>query len=334
MPVISFVLISLFTGCSFSDKEQIYSFSGFSIGTSYSVKYVASSNEVEALQLGVQGVLNDVNKLMSTYLPGSDISRISNAGVNEPVSVDKLTVNVLEAALKIAAETDGSFDPTIAPLVNLWGFGPTPRNNELPETGELERLVASVGYEAVTVDSVAQLVVKREPRELDFSAIAKGYAVDLIAEYLEQHEITNYLVEVGGEMRLAGAKTDNEPWRIAIEKPDVSERSAFKILEVSDAAVATSGDYRNYFEEGGVRYSHTIDPATGYPVKHNLASVTVIMDSCMEADAYATAFLVMGVDRALQFAESNNIAALFILKQNGEFNVLQSTKFTEGFGEV
>ncbi|TCS42627.1 FAD:protein FMN transferase [Reinekea marinisedimentorum] len=334
MPVISLIIISLFTGCSFSEKEQTYSFSGFSIGTSYSVKYVSASNEVETLQLGVDGVLSNINKLMSTYLPGSDISRISRAGVNEPVSVDELTINVLEAALTIAEQTDGNFDPTVAPLVNLWGFGPTPRNNKLPEASEVARLAASVGYQALTVDRITQTVEKNAPRELDFSAIAKGYAVDLIAEHLEQRGITNYLVEVGGEMRLSGTKPGNESWRIAIEKPDVEQRAVFKILEVSGAAVATSGDYRNYFESDGVRYSHTINPATGYPVKHNLASVTVVMDSCMSADAYATAFLVMGAERALQFAESNNIAALFIIKQDDDFEVLQSAQFTEEFGEV
>jgi thiamine biosynthesis lipoprotein len=330
----SLILISLLAGCSFSSKDEIHSFSGFSIGTSYSIKYVAATAEVEALQLGVEGVLSKVNKLMSTYLPNSDVSRVSRAEAGELTRVDELTLNVLHAALQIAEDTEGNFDPTIAPLVNLWGFGPTPRNNQLPDEHEIDQLTQLVGYKALLLDDDNVTVKKTEYRELDLSAIAKGYAVDLIADYLEQRGIVNYLVEVGGEMRLSGSKPNNEAWRIAIEKPDVSQRSAIKTLEIENAAVATSGDYRNYFELEGVRYSHTIDPATGYPIKHNLASVTVIMDRCMAADAYATAFLVMGIDKALQFVEDQKIGALFILKEGDEFKVIQSSEFTETFGEI
>jgi len=282
--------------------------------------------------LGIEGVLSEVNSRMSTYLPRSDLSMFSSAGINTDVSVSQKTVEVVNKALTIASLTNGYFDPTVAPLVDLWGFGPTVRNTEVPQADVVEKTNQLVGYQALSVDFHSVSLSKTEQRELDLSAIAKGYAVDLVAGYLEQEGHTNYLVEVGGEMRFSGVKPENKAWRIAIEKPDPTERSAFRILELNEGAVATSGDYRNFFELDGQRFSHTINPKTGYPVKHDLASVTVIMDDCIDADAFATAFMAMGKKSAMALSEKENIASFFIYKDGDSFKSVQSSQFTELFG--
>ncbi len=334
-PVMSVCLTAFsLTGCSISEPVEVQTLFGYAMGTSYSVKLVSTLSESRSLQMGVEGVLADINGRMSTYLPRSELSVFSAAAVNSPVSVDDKTIHVVEWALQIAALTDGYFDPTVAPLVDLWGFGPTARQSLVPDLIELETLQAQVGYGAVVVDTEAETLSKTAPRALDLSAIAKGYAVDLVADYLAQKGFSNYLVEVGGEMRFSGTKPDQVAWRIAIENPDSMNRSVFRILEMSSGAVATSGDYRNFFELDGMRYSHTINPKTGYPVVHDLASVTVVMALCIDADAYATAFMAMGKELTLKFAEENNLAVLLIYKDGESFRSLQSSQFTAKFGQV
>lgn len=324
--------MSLLAGCSVSEKQEIQTIYGFSMGTSYSVKVVSTLSESRRLQLGIESTLADINDRMSTYLPHSDISNFASSEINTPVEVDVKTIEVIEKALGIANITEGYFDPTVAPLVDLWGFGPTPRNSAVPSDNEIQSVLSNIGHNQVSVNVETNTLSKSAPRELDLSAIAKGYAVDRIAEYLHSRNVENYLVEVGGEMRLSGIKPDNVKWKIAIEKPDTSVRAAFRLLEVTDGAVATSGDYRNFFEIEGKRYSHTINPKTGYPVEHDLASVTVVMNDCMEADAFATAFMAMGKEMALQLAEDKKIAAFLIFKVGEEFESIQSTEFTRLFG--
>jgi len=334
-PVMSVCLTAFsLTGCSVSEPVEVQTLFGYAMGTSYSVKLVSTLSESRSLQMGVEGVLADINGRMSTYLPRSDLSIFSAAAVNSPVSVDGKTIHVVERALQIAALSDGYFDPTIAPLVDLWGFGPTARQSVVPNLVELETLQAQVGYGALVVDTEAETLSKTAPRALDLSAIAKGYAVDLVADYLVEQGFSNYLVEVGGEMRFSGTKPDQVAWRIAIENPDSTSRSVFRILEMSSGAVATSGDYRNFFELDGIRYSHTINPKTGYPVAHDLASVTVVMALCIDADAYATAFMAMGREQTLKLAEAQNLAVLLIYKDGVSFRSIQSSQFTAQFGLV
>jgi thiamine biosynthesis lipoprotein len=332
-PVWTFLFVlGVFTGCSVSEPNEVQSLYGYSMGTSYSIKVVGSLGAVRNLQIGIEGVLSDINSRMSTYLPKSDLSRFTEAAVNIPVDVDPKTKDVVQAALKIASESQGAFDPTIAPLVDLWGFGPKPRNNSVPSESEIEAALDLVGYEAVSVDENDSVITKLKPRQIDLSAIAKGYAVDEVASFLLSKGYSDFLVEVGGEMKMSGTKPDGSAWRIAIEEPSIGERKPFRIIPIEGASVATSGDYRNFFESDGVRYSHTIDPKTGYPVEHDLASVTVVMDSCMEADAYATAMLVLGKGPAMALAEKLDLAVFFIYKENDEFITSQSTRFTEVFG--
>lgn len=322
----------LLSGCSFSAKPEVQAIYGYAMGTSYSIKVVSSLNEARTLQLGVEGVLSDIDARMSTYLPTSDISKFGAVAPGESLKVSPKTAQVMQKALAVASRTGGAFDPTIEPLVDLWGFGPTARNSEIPSAEAIKGGLALIGWSEVSVNIEQNTLSKSAPRQLDLSAIAKGYAVDSVADYIESKGFDNYLVEVGGEMRFSGQKPENEAWSIAIEKPVVDERSPFRIVKVSDGAMATSGDYRNYFEMDGKRFSHTIDPKTGYPVEHNLASVTVVMDSCMEADAYATAFNVLGVDNALTLAESLNVAVFLIYREENELKTAQTAAFTERFG--
>ena len=332
--LIACVIAGIFTGCSYTEKSDVQTLFGYSLGTSYSIKLVAGYNEARNMQLGVEGVLANINTRMSTYLPNSDLSRFATHRLNTPLSVDKKTAFVVSKAIKIAEFTDGNFDPTIAPLVDLWGFGPTARNNSIPSSVEIQQQLDSVGYKEVQIDLTNSALLKTADRQLDLSAIAKGYAVDQVADYLETKGIRNYLVEIGGEMRFSGAKPGNQAWRIAVEKPIAEERVAFRLLSLTSGAIATSGDYRNFFEVEGRRFSHTIDPKTGYPIVHDIASVTVFMKNCLEADAYATAFMVMGRAEALAFSQKNNIATLIIYKSDSEFLSVQSNAFTEQFGEI
>lgn len=329
---IAFLLIGILTGCSFSEKPEVQTLFGYAIGTSYSIKVVSGVNEAKALQIGIEGILSDINSRMSTYLPRSDLSLFADATVGESVGVSAKTAQVVNAALEVAQITNGRFDPTIAPLVELWGFGPSPIPAELPSDDAIKELLKRVGYEAVIVDG--NDLSKTADRELDLSAIAKGYAVDEIAAYLVAKGFDRFLVEVGGEMAFSGEKHPGSPWRIAIEKPVPDSREPFKVLEVTQGAIATSGDYRNYFEIDGQRFSHTIDPQSGLPVKHDTASVTVVMDSCMLADAYATAFSVMSRQEAYDLAQELDIAMFIIYKVGDDFETMQTDQFTRLFGDA
>lgn len=326
-----FFAVSLM-GCSFTGKPEVQTFFGYAMGTSYSVKVVSTLAEARSLQVDVEGELANINRRMSTYLPRSDLSIFSAAAIDTAVEVDAKTAIVVDRALSIAQQTGGFFDPTVAQLVDLWGFGPTPRNARTPNSAEIEKLLSEVGYEAVSIDMVNHTLSKSAPRSLDLSAIAKGYAVDRVADVIEASGFESYLVEVGGEMRMKGVKPDKSKWRIAIEKPTPEAREPFRVLELDNFAVATSGDYRNFYELDGKRYSHTINPKTGYPVEHDLASVSVVMLQCMDADAYATAFMAMGREATLEYANVHDIAVFLIYESDGEFLTEQSDEFTRRFG--
>ncbi|RUO61956.1 FAD:protein FMN transferase ApbE [Pseudidiomarina insulisalsae] len=298
------------------------------MGTTYHIRYVSANprHESAKVQERVDAVLAQINSQMSTYDPTSELSRFNSRMTTEPVVVSRSLEQVVRRALEIAEETDGLLDVTVGPLVNLWSFGPKQRPEKVPDAMELQAVKAVTGYQHLNVEN-HQLQKEIPELYVDLSTIAKGYAVDRVARLLEQMEIQNYLVEIGGEMRLKGNKPGNQPWRIAIEKPDSSQRAAQRIIEPGNMAVATSGDYRNYFEEDGVRYSHIIDPRTGRPIQHNLVSVTVLADTCMDADAYATALTVMGPEQALVFAEQKRLAVLLIVRENGMFKEYTSTAF-------
>lgn len=307
----------LLSGCSGWGAAEVHKLSGYSMGTSYTVSIVAKESEARALDGEVRTAIDEVNVAMSTYLPRSDVSRFNEAPVDGWVAVSPMTAEVVSLALEVAEASDGAFDPTIGPLVNLWGFGPKETTDQVPSEEEIEAAMAMVGWQAIEVDSTAHKLRKTEPRELDLSAIAKGYAVDQVADMLEARGINNYLVEIGGEMRFAGTKPEGEAWRVAIESPDSERRSVYKVLEVSEGSMATSGDYRNFFEQDGMRYSHTLDPQTGYPIRHDLVSATVMGERSVLSDAYATAFMVMGAEAAMALASDQDLA-VYLIQRNGE----------------
>lgn len=323
----------LLSGCSGWGSTEVHKLSGYSMGTSYTVSLVAKESEARALDGEVRTAIEEVNQAMSTYLPRSDVSRFNDSPVDGWIAVSPMTADVVSLALEIAEATDGAFDPTVGPLVDLWGFGPKETTDRVPSGSDIEAAMAMVGWQAIEVDSTANKLRKSEPRELDLSAIAKGYAVDQVASMLEARGIENYLVEIGGEMRFAGTKPDNMPWRVAIETPDSEQRSVYKILEVTDGAMATSGDYRNFFEQDGRRYSHTLDPQTGYPIRHDLVSATVLGERSVLSDAYATAFMVLGAEDAMALASELDLA-VYLIQRDGEGDTeTMSDRFESLFGQ-
>lgn len=318
--------LAFFVSCT--PAPQQISVSGETMGTTYHIRYVTANpkHAPDRVKERVDAVLQQINSQMSTYDPSSELSLFNSRATTEPVVVSRALETVVRRALEIGEETSGLLDVTVGPLVNLWGFGPLGRPEQVPSAQQLQDVRDQVGYQYLTVEN-HQLTKAVPDLYVDLSTIAKGYGVDRVAVLLEQMEIKNYLVEIGGEMRMKGTKPGAQPWRIAIEQPVSLDRAVQRVIEPGNNSVATSGDYRNYFEEDGVRYSHIIDPRTGKPIQHNLVSVTVITENCMDADAYATALTVMGPEPALAFAEQKGLAVLLITRENDEFKEYTSTAF-------
>jgi thiamine biosynthesis lipoprotein len=295
------VITTILVACS-APKEQEIHITGPTMGTTYNVKFVPVKGLDElTLKQQIDQILIDINQLMSTYIQDSQLSRFNQWNSVEPFPMSAQTLEVLNEAKRLGEMSKGVLDVTVGPLVNLWGFGPQSRPDTIPSEKLINSTQQLTGLDKLIVGT--SWARKTQPSlYVDLSTIAKGYAVDQLAKLLQTHKINNFLIEIGGEMRLAGIKASGVPWRIAIEKPETTQRSVQKIISVGDNAVATSGDYRIYYEQGGVRYSHLINPNTGYPIKHNLVSVTVVHASSMTADGLATALNVMGKDQALALA--------------------------------
>lgn len=311
------LLLGLLSACA--PESAIQPIQGQTMGTTYSISYVGSASQQSALQERIEQRLQQINQAMSTYQSDSQISQFNRQQTDQWVSIDPGFAQVVALALQVSDNSQGAFDITVGPLVDLWGFGPQARPQSIPSDAQLQQARAQIGYQAIEVDLAGSQLRTTQPRRLDLSAIAKGYAVDQVAQLLLQQGITQFLVEIGGEMRLAGLKPDGQPWRIAIETPQADRRAVHQVLPLTDIGIATSGDYRNFFEQDGVRYSHTLDPSTGRPITHRLASVTVLADSAAEADAYATAFMVMGAEAALDLANRLHLGILLIEKGSDAF---------------
>ncbi len=311
-----FVLVMLLSGgCERS--PTLVEFSGRIMGTTFAVKVRSLPEGVarESVAAAIRERLDDVNSKMSTYLPDSELSRFNTHAGTEWFPVSRETATVVAAALEVARQTGGAFDPTVGPLVDLWGFGPGGGRDRVPTDLAIALRRALVGHDRVRVrdDGLALRKAATDVR-LDLSAIAKGYAVDRIAEYLSSLGIEDHFVEIGGEIRATGEKAAGLSWRIAIESPRREGRAAHagSVFDLRDRAVATSGDYRNYRLVDD--RSHTIDPRTGRPVTHRLASASVFAPTAMEADAWATALMVLGPSEGYNLACERDLAALFILR--------------------
>ena len=232
--------------------------------------------------------------------------------------------DVIHISQKVWTLSEGAFDPTIGPLVDLWGFGAADSEQSVPSAQSIDDALVNVGFESVVLED--STLIKQKALALDLSAVAKGYGVDLVADHLEMLALPDYLVEIGGEIRVSGFNAEGVAWKIALEQPQLFA-VVDRVIDLTDIAVATSGDYRNYFEKEGQRYSHTIDPRNGMPIRHQLASVTVITESCAEADAWATAFSVLGADESKELANRLGLAAYMLVREDDQFIALHSDAF-------
>lgn len=307
----------LLAGCQ--RQPQAVELSGATMGTSWHVTYLPAANGVApaAVQAGLEELLVAINDSMSTWQPDSEISRFNRSSPGDWVPVSAAFAEVVAEALAIGELTGGAYDVTVGPLVELWGFGPARPRIDVPSAAAIRERQQQVGQQFLELDLEQGRMRRLREVELDLSSIAKGYAVDRLAEALQGQQITDFLVEVGGEMRLSGLSPRGDAWRVAVERPQPGARSVALGIALTDAALATSGDYRNYFEADGRRYSHSIDPRSGRPVAHDLVSVTVIAADCMRADAWATALIVLGAERALALAEAQGLA-VYLLRRDGE----------------
>ena len=300
------------------------------MGTSFAVKVSRLPDVVEkrALIEQIDRRLVEINDVMSTYIDYSELSQLNANPSTDWIPISWELFYVISESRRVSETSGGAFDITVGPLVNLWGFGPEYADEDIPGAGEIAARRADTGFHHFILRQSPPAIKKDIPNlSVDLSGIAKGYGVDQLAALLEREKIQDYLVEVGGEIRVKGIKMDASPWRVAIEKPLVDQRAVQVVLELSDVGMATSGDYRNYLEKDGQRYSHTIDPNSGYPVTHKLASVTVLSQSTMYADAMATAFMVLGPDKGFTLAEAETLAALFIVKNENGFAEKATTAF-------
>jgi len=318
----------LLTACSQTPEPA--RLAGASMGTTWHVTVVPPTEELdlERLHAGIQAQLDRVEQSMSTYRSSSEISRVNAeaAGAWIPVSADFYAV--LSAALAVGRDSGGAYDVTVGSLVDLWGFGAAGARTDVPSAQAIDELIASGGHRNLRLDGDAMSVLKQTPLALDFSSLAKGYGVDQVAEWLQAQGIQRYLVEVGGEMRVAGLSHRGDPWQVAIEKPDSGTRSAAAGITLTDRAIATSGDYRNFFELEGKRYSHLIDPRNGRPTAHDLVSVTVIHPSAMLADAWATALTVLGAQAATTVAKERGLAVYFIQRDGDALRYSHTAEFS------
>ncbi|WIO73106.1 FAD:protein FMN transferase [Porticoccaceae bacterium LTM1] len=314
----------LLTACQ--QPPQELKFSGPTMGTTYHVTVIPGEvSASENLDQVILDALNRINDQMSTYQPDSDLSKFNELPIGEVVELPAEFAAVMKISEQAYTDTEGAFDPTVGPLVDLWGFGPRDTGDVVPDADAIADALAEMGFEGLELDG--ERLIKHEDVRLDLSAVAKGYAAELVSNELRSLGLYNHLVEVGGEMRLSGVKGNGERWKIGIEQPNLGQGAVNLAVSLTDAGVATSGDYRNYFEQNGVRYSHTIDPRTGYPVTHKLASVTVIADNAGYADAMATAFMVLGSEKSLVLAEKLDLAIYLIVKQGDSFVTLHSSRF-------
>lgn len=324
--------ISLF-GCSEASQDLV-TLKGETMGTTYSVKLVGLPRraDLEAMKLGVHEALETVNSQMSSYRPESELSRFNaaDAGVWVPTSND--TRLVIDEALRISQLTEGAFDPTIGPLVDLWGFGSGRAEPQLPSFADVAAVQETIGFSRIQTRSGEPAVTKQTSGvHLDLSGIAKGFGVDRVAEYLEGQGVEDFLVEVGGELRGKGKGPGGQPWRVGIERPSGVPGDLQQVVELKGEALATSGNYRIFFEQDGRRYSHIINPRTGHPVEHNLASATVVAPTTMEADALSTSLLVLGPEAGMELAIEQDIAAFFVTGNGETFSEASSPAFAKRF---
>ena len=319
MRILIIIFLMIGTGACQNNNYKIVLINGLTMGTTYSIKIKTADAVVnqEKIRADIEKILLEINQKMSTYIVDSELSVINFSNSLDSNLISDDLFKVISHANTISKTTNGAFDITVGPLVNLWGFGPDKSENKIPPNEEIELIKKNIGYKKIYLNKETTSIKKLHPDlYVDLSGIAKGFAVDKIALYLNSYNLENYLVEIGGELIAKGTNEDNEVWQIGIENPN---NNLVKIIGLKDIAMATSGDYRNYFEKNGVRYSHTINPNTGKPIKHKLASVTVLDKTAMNADALATAFMVLGPAKTIELANELKIGVYLIIKNDENF---------------
>jgi thiamine biosynthesis lipoprotein len=310
-------LIAALPGCGNSDSME--SFGGPTMGSTYSIKYVLREGlpAPKDVKVEVEKILAEVDQQMSTYRSDSDIEHFNDLPANRCQKMPPPILKLIRVGEQLSEQSEGSYDLTVEPLLNLWGFGPQARAETVPSAQAQAEVRQRVGYQHLRIDG--DQLCKDAAVEVDFNSIAAGYAVDTIAAKLEAMGIHNYLAEATGELKAAGKKIDGSAWRVALEEPRDDQQVAERIIAVDGYGVSTSGDYRNYFQQDGRRYSHTFDARTGAPVLHTLASVTVIHPSALMADGLSTLLLILGPERGWDYAQAHDIGAFFVIRADTGF---------------
>ena len=309
---------------------------GETMGTTYSIRWakLPDGTDIDEIRVGVEERLAEINHQMSNWDKNSQISEFNRFAATDWFSVSHEVALVLDAAQTTSRKTQGAFDVTVGPLIEIWGFGAAGRRDEPPDAGEISAVRASVGWEKLEIRLDPPALKKRHPSlTVNLSAIAKGYGVDAIGETLESRGINHYLVEIGGEIRTRGTKEDGSCWRVGIARPESGTLKYDHTVDLADESLATSGDYRNYIESDGRRFSHTIDPATARPVDHSLASASVVAESTMQADAHATAIMVMGPKNGYNYAVDEALAALLITHTENGLSERRTPAWIDRFGD-
>ena len=328
-PILCTLSVLALSACWPEDQPDALRVEGKTMGTTYHVTVVDGPDTLDAVQLSalVEETLAGVLAHVNNWDPTSEVSRFSASDSTEPVQMSDDLATVMAESMRIHALSGGVFDVTLAPLIDLWGFGPKKPGEPVPTDAEIAGALSTVGQSEYLVLDGHSLRKTIPGVTLNLSAIAKGYGVDAVGRAIEAAGGQRWLVEIGGDLASKGLNAANEPWVIGVERPDAASQTVQVILPVSDLGMATSGDYRNYFEQDGVRYSHIIDPTTGRPITHGTASVTVLADSGMTADGLATALLALGEERALPLAEAEGIAVMFITRKGETFETATSSAF-------
>lgn len=311
-------------------RRRTITFAGATMGTTYSIRVTDLPRHIDrvSLKVAIDGILATVNDQMSNWRTDSEVSTFNDGAPSSWISVSDDTLSVINEALRISRLSGGAFDPTIGTLVDLWGFGPASDNRRVPSQNQIGAALRKTGFQHIRTSASQPAVAKRKSGvEITLCGIAKGFGVDKLAEHLDREGIDRYLVEVGGELRARGHSLRRRPWRIGIERPVAGQRAVQRVVELDGNAIASSGNYKNFFDSSGVRFSHIIDPRTGEPIGHDLASVTVIAPTAMQADALSTALMVLGPDAGLALAEKGNMAALFIVRDGTRFVEIESPEF-------
>ncbi|WP_338793367.1 FAD:protein FMN transferase [Bernardetia sp. Wsw4-3y2] len=339
--ILMMFLVYKFRNTENINNQQIYQVYGETQGTTYTIKYLAEKGN--NYQLAIDSVLVAFSQSLSTYIPDSEISIFNNLSTIDSVVVfqNELFYPVLKTSKEIFELSEGAFDPTLAPVIRVWGFGEIEEPEKIP-SDKIDSLLEFVGFDKYIVFDKKSLKKTKKHIQLNFNAIAQGYAVDVVALFLEQKNIKNYMVEIGGELRANGKGTDNTGWKIGIDKPieeekdsQNTERELQAIVTLNNKSLVTSGNYRKFYVREGKKYPHTINPKTGYPVSHNLLSATILANDAMTADALGTACMVLGKDKALEMIEKlENTEVFLIYDENGTTKTAMSNGFKNHIEEL